>query len=87
MIDTTQILLFTVVTALTILLVILGIQIFFILREIRRMLEKVNKMFDDATVVTGSISRSFHEISGFGEGIKTVLRIFGRFGKKGDKKA
>ena len=87
MIDTTQILLFTVVTSLTVLLIIIGIQLFFILREIRRMLQKTNKMMEDASHVTGSISRSFHEVSGFAEGIKTVFRIFGKLGNKGDKKS
>ncbi len=87
MIDTTQILLFTVVTALTILLIVIGIQVVFILREVRKMFEKMNKMMEDATMVTGSIGRSFNEISGFTTGLKGVLKIFSIFAKKEDKNA
>lgn len=82
MVDTTQILLYTVVVALTILLIVIGIQVFLILKEIKKMLEKANKMMDDATKLTGSISSSFHEISGFASGIKTVFKVFDVFNKK-----
>ena len=46
MLDTTQILLFAVVTILTVLLVFIGWQIFQILGEVRKMLQKFNTMVD-----------------------------------------
>lgn len=80
--DTTQILLVAVVTVLTILLTIIGVQIVFILVEVRKSLEKVNKMLDDAGTVTGGISRSVTGLGGLFEGIKTGLSFVHKFGKK-----
>ena len=80
--DTTQILLTAVVSVLTVLLSIIGVQIVFILIEVRKSLEKMNKMLDDAGTVTGGISRSVTGMSGIMEGLKTGLSIVNLFGKK-----
>ena len=80
--DTTQILLVIVVTVLTILFSIIGIQVVFILMEFKKMIEKMNKMLDDAGLVTGGISRSVTGMSGMVEGLKTGLSIVHFFGKK-----
>lgn len=82
MLDSTQILLFTVVTSLTVLLIIIGIQIFFILKEVRKIFQKLNIMMNDATVVTGTISKSVTQLSGFSTGLKTVLGVLNIFTKK-----
>jgi len=55
--DTAQILLLTVVGILTLLLVVLGIQVFFILREVRRALSSANKVLGDAETISSSISK------------------------------
>lgn len=68
--DVTQILLITVVGVLTLLLVLLGIQVFFILREMRRTLSKANKVLDDAGVISGSISRPVESLSTVMSGVK-----------------
>ncbi len=80
--DTTQILLTLVVTVLTILLSIIGVQVVFILIEIRKSMEKVNKMLSDATIVTSGIGRSVTGMSGLMEGLKTGLSFVNFFGKK-----
>ena len=80
--DTTQILLVIVVTVLTIIFSVIGIQVVFILMEFRKMIEKMNKMLDDAGLVTGGISRSVTGMSGMVEGLKTGLSIVHLFGKK-----
>ncbi len=85
MIDPTQILLFSVVIILTAIVVLIGWQIFSILSEIRKMLSKVNMMVDGAVSISGNIGKSFKDLSGFSEGVKTVLgflKIFKRKGKK-----
>ncbi|MCL4339038.1 hypothetical protein M1271_05100 [Patescibacteria group bacterium] len=85
MIDPTQILLFLVVIVLTAIVVLIGWQIFSILSEIRKMLSKVNMMVDGAVSISGNIGKSFKDLSGFSEGVKTVLgflKIFKRKGKK-----
>ena len=48
MIDPIQILIIVVVSALTILLIVIGVQIVFILQEIRKSFQKVNKMLEIA---------------------------------------
>lgn len=93
MIDPTQILLFTVVTSLTVLLIIIGIQVFLILKEVRRSFQKFNKILDDTATVSGTVSRSVNglsksvdEISGFASGIKAAFKIFKVFEKKEEKR-
>lgn len=70
MVDPTQILLFTVVTVLTALLVAVGIQVFFVLREVKRSVEKINKILEEASVVASSVSKPVIGIANFVEGIK-----------------
>lgn len=86
MVDTTQILLISVVTILTIILAIIGIHIVFILQEMRKMLEKMNKMLDDAGVITGGVSKSFSGMSGVMAGFKTGLSLMNVFSKKKEEK-
>jgi len=50
MLSVTQILLIFVVSVLTVILAIIGIQVFLILKESRHSIEKVNKMLDDALI-------------------------------------
>lgn len=69
--DPTQILLATTITVLTVLLVALGIQVFFILKETKRTLDKINKILDDASLVSGSVARPIVGFSNFLEGLKS----------------
>ena len=78
----TQILLFAVITVLTIVMVVIGYQIFMILGEIRKMLQKFNKVVDSTVNVSASISKSLTNINGFTQGMKTVMGIFNVFRKK-----
>ena len=65
MIDTAQGILLFVVVVLTILLVVLGVQVFFILREFRKTVNKANKVLDDTSSITGSVSGPLSSISSF----------------------
>lgn len=47
MLDTAQLLLIAVIVILTILLLVLGVQTFFILTEFRQTVNKANKLLDD----------------------------------------
>jgi hypothetical protein len=68
--DTAQILLITVVSVLTLLLVILGIQVFLILREVKNTLSKANRVLDDAGVISKSISTPVSSLSTILSGVK-----------------
>jgi len=82
MIDSTQILLIVVVSALTIVLVVIGFQIIFILQEVRKSFQKINKMLDDATVVTGIVSKSATNVSTFTSALSGFLQVFKIFSNK-----
>lgn len=85
MIEPTQILLFAVISVLTVMMVFIGWQIFQILFEIRKMLIKFNTMVEGAVSMTGNLGKSFENISGFSEGMKAVFSIFRLFRKKENK--
>lgn len=83
--DAAQIVLLTVVVVLTILLILLGIQVFFILKELRKSVEKANKILDDAATISQSISTPISNFSNIISGIKTGVTIAKLFGLKKKK--
>ena len=86
MVDLTQTLLIIVITVLTILLSFIGIQVVFILREVRRSLEKVNKMLDDFGLITESIAHPIAGLGGVIDGLKSGIKTVETFGKLLSKK-
>ena len=71
MVEAAQGVLLFVVLVLTVLLTALGVQVFFILRELRRTVEKANKVLDDTGVITESVSGPISSLSTITTGIKT----------------
>lgn len=63
MIDITQGLLVVVVVVLTVLLTAVGIQVFFILRELRQSVKKTNKILDDTGLISESVAKPISVIS------------------------
>jgi uncharacterized membrane protein len=70
MTDPAQILLFIVILVLTILLVVLGIQVFFILRDLRKTIMKANKVLDNTGDITQSVSQPLTSFSSILMGLK-----------------
>ena len=68
--DTAQILLLTVVGILAFILVVLGVQVFFILQEFRRTINRANKVLEDTGVITESISKPVGSLSTVLSGVK-----------------
>ena len=85
MTETTQVLLFSVVIILTIMMVVIGWQIVLILIEVKKMLTKFNTMAEGADSITGNLSKSVQNITGFSEGLKSAFGIFKLFRKKEEK--
>ncbi|OGV89505.1 hypothetical protein A2Z41_01505 [Microgenomates group bacterium RBG_19FT_COMBO_39_10] len=85
MIDTTQILLIAVVTVLTALLTIIGVQVFFILKEIKRTIEKFNKMLDDMGLISESVARPIASLSNSITGVSGIAGLFGWLTKMREK--
>ena len=73
--DTTQLLLTVVLTVTTILLVVVGIQLIFILKDFRKLLKRVNNIVDQLEKIGVSFEHGFSEISGFISAIKTLFRL------------
>lgn len=73
--DTTQLLLTVVLTITTILLVVVGIQFIFVLKEVHKIVKKVNGIIEGFEKVGGSVEHGFAEILGFFTGIKTMFKV------------
>jgi len=80
MVDLSQVLLLIVITTLTILLSVIGIQIVYILREVRRSLEKINKMLDDAGMITESIAHPIAGLGGMVDGVRSAVKAIEAIG-------
>lgn len=84
--DPIQLTIIGVSITLTVLLVVLGIQVYYILKEVRDSVHKTNKMLDDAGKVTATVSDGVSSMSGFMNGIKTGLAMITSFQKKEKEK-
>lgn len=73
--DSTQLLLTVVLSVTTVLLVFIGIQLVFVLRELRKALKKVNNIIDNFEKVGVSVGHSFSELTGFVSGFKTIFKV------------
>ncbi|MDP3987584.1 MAG: hypothetical protein Q8P80_00365 [Candidatus Levybacteria bacterium] len=80
--DTAQAVLLFVLSVLTILLLILGVQVFFILRELRQTVAKANKVLDDTGAITESVSGPISNLSTIVSGVKTGAAIASIFNRK-----
>lgn len=82
MIDNIQIILITAVTVITIILTIVGIQLFFVLREARKFLRRLNLVSNELEKIGLSISHGYTEIIGFFYGLKSLTKILDFLSKK-----
>lgn len=73
--ETAQIVLVSVITVLTIVLALVGLQLVFILRSVRSTIGRVNAVLDDARHITSKLSHSTDSVSGAFVGLKTVLSL------------
>ena len=84
--DIAQIALIVIIGILAILLLVLGIQVFFILRELRKTVSKTNKVLDNTEVITESVSAPLSSLSSLAAGIKTGASFINIFKKIISKK-
>lgn len=76
MLSPTQILLIIVVSVLTAVLAVIGIQVILILRESRRSVEKVNKMLDNAGQISEAVTKPIVSLSNSLGGISGLTGLF-----------
>lgn len=79
-----QLVIIVVTCILTILIVVLGIQVWLILKEIRLSLQKMNKMLDDMQKVTGTVGEGVSNLGGIVAGMKAGLSLFSSLRKRGE---
>jgi hypothetical protein len=80
--DTTQLLLTVVLSVSTILLIVIGIQLIFVLREIRFTLKRVNAIVDGFENLGLSLEHSLGEMFGFATAAKTLFKTLDLFTNK-----
>jgi len=73
--DTTQLLLTVVLTVITILLIIVGIQLIFVLREARRILVRVSGVISSFEATGAGLTHGLGELQGFVGGLRSVFKI------------
>lgn len=77
MIDTVQAVLLFVIVLLTILFVVLGIQVFYILRDLRQTIKKTNNILDNVENVSVGLTNSFNSVTNMFGGASTIGSIAG----------
>jgi hypothetical protein len=86
MVDTFQILLAIVILTLTVVLALVGVQVFLILREVQRSFQKINEVLDGMKKAADNASESLTGFLGVLGGFKTIFPILSLFRKKKRKK-
>jgi branched-subunit amino acid transport protein AzlD len=87
MINTTQILTISVVVILTLVLSVIGFQVFLILREFQKTVQKMNKMLDDFGLVSESVAKPVAALADHFTGLASIAGLFGLVAKKRREKA
>ncbi len=83
--DTTQILLAVTLWVTTLFLIIVGVQVVFLLRELRETVRKANTIVESFERVGMGVESGFNEVVGFLGGIKSVFKILDVLKKRKDE--
>lgn len=75
MVDPVQAVLLMVIILLTILLLVLGIQVFFVLRELRKTVSSATKVLENTQSITESVSEPMSFLSGLILSTKSLSAI------------
>lgn len=70
MFDPAPVILILVIVSLTLLLIVLGVQVFLILRDLRKTIAKANKVLDNTGSITESVSAPISSLSSLLMGIR-----------------
>jgi len=79
-----QIVIIGISIVLTSLFIALGVQFWFILKEVRGSLQRVNSMLDDAAKVTHAVGGGLTNMSGLMNGIKSGMSLVTTLRNKGE---
>lgn len=82
--EVTQILLVVTVLVLTTILSIVGFEVFLILKEFRESVRKMNKILDDAGIISESVAKPIAGLSDLASGLRSLAEFIKAF--VGEKK-
>jgi len=83
--DQTQIILNIALTLSTTFLIIIGVQLIFLLRDLRKITKKIITVIESLEKFGLSLEHGFSEILGFVAGFKTILKLTDLLKKKNGK--
>lgn len=86
MIDTTQILLISAITVMTVILTVIGIQLVFVLKDLRIFLTKANNIISELEKIGLGVEHGYSDFLGFFTGIKKFFTIMDYISEKKSKK-
>jgi len=75
MVDLTQLVLFAVIIILTILLVVIGIQVFLVLKDLRRAVKKIDLVAGEASEVSSKIKGAIDTVLDVKLGVHTFSKV------------
>lgn len=85
MIDTVQAVLLFVIVLLTILFIVLGIQVFYILKDLRQTVKRTNTILENVENLSNGVSGSFSSLSdmfGGASAINSIVKVVSLFRRK-----
>lgn len=82
--DLVQVVIIAIASILTLIVIFMSVQVWYILKEMRMSLRKINKMLDDMGKVTNTVGETATSVSGLLSGFKSGLSIFSGLRKKGN---
>lgn len=82
-----QIIILLVIVVLASVLTAIGIEVFFVFKEFRETVKKVNKVIDDAGVISESVAKPVASFSGFLTGLKSGVNFVELFNKMMEKRS
>lgn len=77
--EVTQILLVVTVLVLTTILSIVGFEVFLILKEFRQSVRKINKILDDAGLISESVAKPISGLSDLASGLSSLAEFIKAF--------
>jgi len=83
--DQTQVILTITLTLSTIFLIIIGVQLIFLLRDLRKITRKMVNVIDALEKFGLSLEHGFSEVVGFLAGLKTIIKLADLIKKKDGK--
>jgi hypothetical protein len=75
MVDLTQLLLLVIIVILTTLLLVVGIQVFLLIRDLRKTLKKIDLITQEASEVSGKIKSAINSVLEMRLNIKTFSKV------------